>query len=79
MWPHYEAHSNDLQHHLNAENCQENVVQNLGKFVLFSCWIFSSQYDTVSNNGSQDDLVKPWVDYDFDDFLSERIRHCAAA
>ena len=77
--PHHKTHSNDLQHHLNTENGQKYVVEDLNQFVLFSCRVLSSQHDTISDDGGQNDLIEPWINHNFDDLFTERICYSTAA
>ena len=57
---HEEAHSDDFQDHLNAKNQQEDNVQRFNDRIwLLQTWVFNGQAYAVSENGQQDEFIKP--------------------
>ena len=75
--PHYKSHSYDLEHHLYAENSQEDIVKDFNHLVLLNSWVLGSKNNAVGNYSCQNDFVEPGIHNNLDDFLSERIGHSA--
>ena len=69
---HNEAHSDDFEHHFNAENDKKDEIKELDNGIGFlQAGIFDCEANAITKDGEQDELVEPGVEHNPHDATSE--------
>ena len=76
---HHEPHGNDLQHHFNAEDDEEDIVEGLEQWALLNRRVFRGQGDTVCQDCCENDPVEPRILHNLDDCDAEWVGHSTSA